>query len=564
MTSRDETLWARWSRLSEEIPAGEAIVHLKLEEPPRRYTWRELLVSAKSAASFLKEKGVRRGDVCALIFRHRAEVYPLYLGVCALGAIPSILAYPNARLHPAKFVQGLSGMSRRSGLDWLLTERSLESTIAPLISGPGSSIREMLFPLEWGERQVEPHFQAEAAMANDAGLLQHSSGTTGLQKAVVLSHRAILDHVERYAEAIGLNGSDRIVSWLPLYHDMGLIAAFHLPLAYGITTILLDPFEWVSAPYLLLEALWKERGSITWLPNFAYNLMADRVHDDEMEGVDLSAVRLYINCSEPIRSESHAKFLRRFERYGVRAEALSASYAMAEATFAVTQTRPGVAPRELVVSRDALARGTVVAACDGLTRVCVASGRPVRGCQCKLVDEFGQELGEGRVGEILIQSDSLFEGYRNDVERTRDCFANGWYKTGDYGFLWEGELFVTGRKKDLIIVAGKNLYPEDIEDAVGSVAGVVPGRVVAFGTEDETTGTELVCVVAETAVTGLEARKALQVAIIRAAMAIDVTVARVVLVPPRWLVKSSSGKLSRQANRERVLAGSEEVLTEIS
>jgi acyl-CoA synthetase (AMP-forming)/AMP-acid ligase II len=337
---------------------------------------------------------------------------------------------------------------------------------------------------------------------------------------------------------------------------MGLIAAFHLPLACGVPVVQLSPLEWVSAPVLLLQAISRERATTCWLPNFAYNLMADRTRDEDLDGVRLDGLRLLVNCSEPVRDESHERFARRFAPLGLRAEALGACYAMAETTFAVTQTPPGRRARTLVVDRAGLARGAVLPAADAADgRVCVSSGPAIAGCQVRIVDDAGRDLPPGKVGEIAIRSTSLFDGYRNYPEKTAEVLRDGWYHSGDLGFLHEGECFVIGRKKDLIIVAGNNVSPEDVEDAVGRVEGVLPGRVVAFGTEDERAGTEILCVVAETATAEGPALRALRTAILRAGMAIDVTISRVYLAPPRWLIKSSSGKPARAANRTRALDG---------
>ena len=555
--SAHETLWQRWTRHADERPSAEAIVHYRAEQAPVRLTWSELVAAAGTAANRLHTLGVRKGDVCALVLRHHAELYPAYLGVCALGAIPAILAYPNARLHPDKFVAGLSGMARRSGLDYLLTERELEPVIRPLVMGSGATVRGLLFPLEWNVlAEPAPLPAVPGARSHEPCLLQHSSGTTGLQKAVVLSHAAVLDHVDRYAEAIELSSSDKVVSWLPLYHDMGLIAAFHLALARSIPLVQLDPFEWVLAPGLLLQALHEERGTLSWLPNFAYNLLADRVRDDDIEGVRLEHTRLLVNCSEPVRHDSHSRFFERYRARGLAEGTLSACYAMAETTFAVTQTRPGERARVLMLDRAALKEGRAVLAGDEtLARACVSSGYPLRGCRVRVVGAEGEELGSGRTGELWIRSESMFDGYRNAPEETARSMVDGWYRSGDLGFEWEGEIYVTGRVKDIIIHAGKNLFPEDIEDAVSRVPGVIPGRVVAFGIDDASTGTEAVCVIAESELTDVRPRKTLELAILKAAMAIDVTLGRVVLAPPRWLVKSSSGKLSRKTNKERLLEG---------
>ena len=549
-----DVLWHRWIHNAERFPERDAIVHWCADGPSRRWQWRALLEDAQRAANYLKGQGVRTGDVCALIVRHNPQFYPLYMGVVAAGALPAVLAYPNARLHPDKFVEGLVGMSHRSGLDWILTEASLEPVVGRLATGANSTIKGVLLPLnsEWAEcttiEPIEPR-------GSDPCLLQHSSGTTGLQKAVALSHEAVLGHVDAYAEALHLSPNERVVSWLPLYHDMGMIAAFHMPLALGVTLVQLDPFQWITAPVLLLHAISEERGTITWLPNFAFNLLADRVHEEDLDGVRLDTMRLFVNCSEPVRSESHRRFLERYNHLGVRPEHLSASYAMAETTFAATQTMPGRAPITVVVDRDSLLNGCVAPAVGRLVRECVSSGQPIRGCELKVVDEAGVQLADGQVGEIAIRSQWMFTEYRNNGEDTKLALRQGWYFSGDYGFTLEGEWFVVGRKKDILVVAGKNLFPEDIEDAVNGVPGILPGRVVAFGVDSEQLGTQEVCIAAETELQGELERKALQLELQKAGMRIDITISHVHLVPPRWLIKSSAGKLSRNVNRQRILDG---------
>jgi fatty-acyl-CoA synthase len=548
-------LWERWLALAEKDPEAVAIVHWVAGEEPFRWRRGALIDAAAGYAAHLIERGVSRDDVCAIMIRHRRELYPLYLGVSLIGALPAVLAYPNPRLHPLKFRDGLMGMSRRSGLDWLLAERAIEPIARPLLDGGQSTMRDLLFPLEWELVARAGRVAPPAGLTpDDPCLLQHSSGTTGLQKPVTLSHSAVLEHVRRYGESIALSTNDRVVSWLPLYHDMGLIAAFHLPLAAGIPTVQLDPFEWVVAPIILLEAIHREGGTLCWLPNFAYHLLADRSPDEDMEGIRLDGMRLFVNCSEPVRAESHERFLARFERYGVGAGSLAACYAMAETTFAATQTAPGIAPRVWNASRDELSRGRFrVAAAGEVVRRCVSSGAPIGGCTIEAVDENRRPVGADRVGELRIRSVSMFDGYRNYPEKTAEVFEEGWYYSGDYGFVHGGECFVIGRKKDIIIVAGKNIYPEDVEDAVSRVSGIAPGRVVAFGVDDEALGTEQVCIVAETDRQDEPDLRKLRREVIEAAMRLDVTISRVYLVPSRWLIKSSSGKPSRSANRARAL-----------
>jgi fatty-acyl-CoA synthase len=563
MIGSARNIWDTWRRHLETRPDGEAIVHWVAEGDHHRWTWRELIAAAARFGARMRAEGVRAGDICALIIRHQRDFYPVYLGISLVGAVPSILAYPNPRLHPEKFRQGLEGMAGHSGLDWIFTERALEETIRPLVQKGTTTIRGLHFPLEWdggdsGEgRGPGGALRIERDVSPDAPcLLQHSSGTTGLQKAVVLSHRAVLEHLIRYGASIRANGGDRIVSWLPLYHDMGLIAAFHLALAWGIPLVQMDPFEWVQAPAMFLNAVSREKGTLAWLPNFAYNLMADRIHEEDLSDVRLDSLRMVINCSEPVRQDSHERFLRRFRPYGFRLEALAACYAMAETTFAATQTEPGRTARAVTVSRESLAAGRFEPVSTSLrkeTKRCVSSGGSIPGCELKIVDEEGNELPDGRVGEIAIRSVSLFDGYRNQPEKTAEVLSDGWYFSGDYGARHDGEFYILGRKKDIIIVAGRNIAPEDVEDAVNEVPGVIPGRLVAFGLDDPETGTEQVCVVAETGETTEAGMKRLRRAIVEAGIGIDVAISRAYLVPPRWLIKSSSGKLSRRANRQRVL-----------
>ena len=561
---KNMVVWDRWYENSIKFPNKDAIVHWIAGEEPHRWTFSSLIQMAEKFSFLLKEKGIKRGEVCALIIRHNPNFYPLYMAVSRLGAIPAVLAYPNPRLHPDKFRQGIEGMSQRSGLDWILTEKDIEPIIRPLVEKKGSTIKGIFFPLEWkmedemirieNEGFDNNKFFKKEIISTEPFLLQHSSGTTGLQKPVLLSHRAVLEHVENYAGIIQLTENDKIVSWLPLYHDMGLIAAFHLPLAFGITSVQIDPFEWVMIPSLIFEVITKENCTITWLPNFSYNMMADKIQDYDLENITLGSMRMFINCSEPVRDESHKKFYDRFKNYGLKINSLATCYAMAETTYAVTQTEPLTEPTILYVDRQELSKGKIkVIDNTGLSKPYVSSGKPIKGCEIKIVDENRNELSSDSIGEIAIKSVSMFDGYRNYPEKTSEVLKDGWYYSGDYGFKYQDEYYIIGRKKDIIIVAGNNIYPEDIEDAVSKVAGVIPGRVVAFGEEDIEIGSEQISIVAETNLQDNEEHKKLKMNIIKAGMDMDVTIRKIYLAPSRWLIKSSAGKPSRKANRERIL-----------
>ena len=551
-----DTIWQCWERNAAKNPQGDAIVHWIPGKEPFRWSFFNLLERAKMFSLMLKNLGIKQNDVCAIIIRHHSDFYPLYMGVSALGAIPAVLAYPNPRLHPDKFRQGIEGMSQRSGLDWILTEDALLNVLKPLVENQDSTIKGIHLPLEQDlslldTKEFTPPF---GISDSDPILLQHSSGTTGLQKPVLISHNALLEHAASYGEALVQTASDKVVSWLPLYHDMGLIASFHLPLLWGIPSIQISPFDWVLAPELLIEATSRERATLTWLPNFAYNLMADKIHEEDITGCRLDSLRMIINASEPVRKNSHERFLSRFGKYGVNAAALSTLYGMAETCMAITQTFAGSKLAEVKADRKELSKGRFMPTTDETkARICVSAGRLIRGCKVMIVDEDRQEVASGMLGEIAIKSVSLFDGYRNYPEKTAAVMHNGWYFSGDIGFENHGEYYIIGRKKDVIISAGKNVYPEDIEDIVGLVEGLLPGRLIAFGEDDEEMGTDLISIVAETAVTDREEVEKMKLDILKAGMSIDVTVSHIYLVPPRWLIKSSAGKPGRNTNKERIL-----------
>lgn len=557
--SADTTLGAVWRTHAERQPNALAVSHWADGAVTHRYTWRALFDEALQVASWLDSLGVRRGDVCALLLKPDAQFYPLYMGVVLAGAIPSVMAYPNERLHPQKFRDGLTGMAAHSGLDWMLTDSSLFERFADLIDEKAIRVA-LVSDAAWKNHAALDADRVDVS-PDDVCLLQHSSGTTGLQKGVALSHRAVLTHADRYGKAIAIAASDVVATWLPLYHDMGLIAAFHVPLAHGIPIVQLDAFAWVVRPGELLHAIAQERATLVWLPNFAFNLIADRVRDADVPADACASLRLITSCSEPVRHSSMERLRTKLSPKGLRENAIGASFAMAETTFAITQTPVGLVPVVEHVLRSEIANGHAIISDAGVqTRACVSSGQVIAGCAVQIVDEAGAPVADGAVGSIEVQSESLFSGYRHNEALTSRAFRNDWFVTGDIGYVRDGELFVIGRAKDLIIVAGKNVYPEDVEDAVGQVSGVTAGRVVAFEVDDEQRGTGQIGVVVETADEDIPRLRELRNLVARVGTDFDVPINHIFFAPPRWLIKSSSGKLSRKDNARRALAELEDLI----
>ena len=507
---------------------------------------------ARAYAAGLMRLGVGAGDLVIIAHTQNLESIYAFWGALLMGAIPSMFPTLTEKLDPQVYMRNMNELVARSGVRLIFTSDDFAPVMAQTADCPVVGSTELAgLAKETGHQQVSPHQPQPEAIA----FLQHSSGTTGLQKGVALSHRAVLNQLANYARAIDLRPDDVIVSWLPLYHDMGLIAGFMMPLVQGVPLILMSPFDWVRHPALLFRAIHQYRGTLTWLPNFAYNHLARRVRSRDMEGVRLDGMRMFINCSEPVRHDSHQLFLERFGDAGVREEMLAVSYAMAENTFAVTQTPPGQPPRLDVVNRRHLEerKQATPADDDNDARILVSCGPTIPNTRAKAVDEDGRDLPERRVGEIAIRSDCMLTGYykRPDL----NPFIDGWYLTGDMGYIADGEVYIVGRKKDLIINAGKNVYPQDIEAIINEVPGVHPGRAVVFGVPDEREGTELIAVVAEVDTDDADERKQIAKAIRQAvAQKSTVTVSYVKLVGPKWLIKTSSGKIARAANREKWLA----------
>lgn len=528
-------------------------------QPDFTITYRELIERANDYAAAYARAGVQPGDVVILILQHGKDLVYSFWGAVLHGSIPSMMPFLTEKLSPERYRADLSTLFTHSRPAGIVTYPEFETDVRTMVQESGHTVREV-FITDRIERQSGVDFASLSGMKrdeHDTVLLQHSSGSTGLQKGVALSHRAVFNQLDAYGEALRLSREDVIVSWLPLYHDMGLIACFLLPILRGVHVVQMSPFDWVRAPYRLLQAISKYRGTLTWLPNFSYNFCAQKIRDRDLEGVDLSSWRASINCSEPVRFSSHVMFYERFKSYGLRMEALQASYGMAENTFAATQTNLDSTPYVEDVDRESYITEKIARpAFDGRPAMqMMSSGTPISNTMIRIVDEKGHDVPERHVGEIVLKSNCMLNEYYNRPDITKKAFLpGGWYMSGDYGYMFNGEVFVAGRKKDLIIVGGKNVYPQDLEALACEVPGVHPGRTVAFGLFDEEQGTEEVVIIAEVdsedeseyeRVAG-EIRK-------RVTKNSAIALRHVRVVGPKWILKTSSGKVARTANKEKFI-----------
>ncbi len=520
-------------------------------------TYDQLLRAAGAFAHTLDREEIRPGEVVVLILQHSEELLYAFWGSILHGAIPSIMPFLTEKLSPERYRADLASLISVTRPAAIVTYPEFAADVRSALK-EGDSVRAVILT---NQLEVETGLDFDAVRGFERGpeeivLLQHSSGTTGLQKGVALSHRAVFNQLNAYSGSLDLRDDDVVVSWLPLYHDMGLIAGFMMPILSGIHLVLMSPFDWVRAPYRLMQSVSKYRGTLVWLPNFAYNFCAQKIRDRHVEGVDLSTLRAVINCSEPVRWESHRAFFEHFQKYGLKWNALQTSYAMAENVFGVTQSRFDGEPLVVQIDREAFMSERVAKMpFDGRPSMkMMSSGKPLENVKIRILDEHGHDLPDCAIGEVALQSNCMLTGYYNRPDITQTAFRHGWYLTGDYGFIKDGELFVSGRKKDMIIVGGKNVYPQDLEALSYEVRGVHAGRSVAFGIFDEEQGTEEAVIIAEAdSEDAVEQQKIADA--IRAHVTKNSAIAlrHVKVVGPKWILKTSSGKTARSANKEKFL-----------
>jgi acyl-CoA synthetase (AMP-forming)/AMP-acid ligase II len=527
-----------------QVTPGKTALVVQAEGSVRQFSYAELWEESGRWGRRWASSEAEPGEVVFIVLRHGWEAYAAFLGAMRARLLPSFLPFPtpkqDAQLYWASHRQLFDRV--RAGL--LLT---YEENVAALDEANGKG---PVFSIDRFLQQAEGDLPLGDPAPDVPAFLQHSSGTTGLKKGVVITWRQLELQVHSYAAAIGFGPEDKVASWLPLYHDMGLITGFLAPLGLGATVISLDPFEWVARPAMLFEAVEAHAASLCWLPNFAFAHLVRTA--EEGRAFDLSSIRAFIDCSEPCKAETLERFLDCFGSCGVRRGQLQTCYAMAETVFAVTQTPIGQAPKVLEIDAERFeAAQEVVEASEGRgrTRRLMSCGEPIAGIDVRI------RAVDGRAGEIEVQGDFVFDGYYANPEATAEAFVGGWYRTGDIGFLKEGELYVCGRRKEMLIVHGRNYYASDIEDALTSTPGVKPGRAVVFAVFDEVTGSEEAIAMVETDEAGQQIA-ALKRAVKKAVYdRLELTLRGVEILAPGRLVKTTSGKISREENRRRYLEG---------
>lgn len=508
----------------------------------------ELESRARTFARGLAARGVGPGDRVAIVLPTSPEFVYSFYGTLMCGAT-AVPLYPPAGAHQlAAFSENLARVGEEAHARTVISLPALDEYMAAGL--------ELVPPHELAQA-TEDDASLPAVAPDDLALIQFSSGSTGAPRGVALTHHNVVANIRGYQSAIAIHPPDVCVSWLPLYHDMGLIGVLIGTVVTQIPLALASPLDFLARPRLWLELLSKYRASIAVSPQFAFNVCLAKIAEDDLEGLDLSAVRVMLNGAEPTDLDVIRRFEQRFARAGLRSGVVTPCYGLAEHALAVSMGEPGRDVVHRYVSRES---NEVLPALPGREEpgaLEVASdGRPIPGTEVAILDATGEPLPGETIGEIAVRSECVCKGYV-----TRDGLAaavddSGWLRTGDLGFVADGELFAVDRLKDTIVVAGRNVYSHDIERAVTGVRGIRPGRAVVFGVRDPELGTESLVVAAESLPDQREEllRRA---AAVRAVVvqSFGLTPRDVVLLPKGRVPLTSSGKVRRHRVRQDYEAG---------
>ena len=519
-------------------------------------TYAELANAARAVAAGLLARDIAPGDRIGMMLPTGTDFFVAFFGILYAGAIPVPIYPPMQLTQIEEYARRQAGILRNAGARMLVT--------VPEGLRLGSLLRSLVTTTEAVEsvaslsRSLEKPALARIQDASATALIQYTSGSTGDPKGVVLSHANLLANIRAIGRAINASSADVMVSWLPLYHDMGLIGAWLGSLYFGAPLYIMSPLTFLARPQSWLWAIHRFRGTISAAPNFAFELCLDKIDDGALTGLDLSSLRLVANGAEPVSIPTLRRFIERFRAYGFRPEAMAPVYGLAENAVAVALPSPGRPPIIDRISRRALTRRGIAepAGNEADAMEVVSCGPPIPDHEVRIVDDFGRELGERQEGRLEFRGPSATPGYFRNEAKTRELFHDGWLDSGDRAFMTDGRVFITGRVKDIVIRAGQHIYPHEIEDAVGHIPGIRKGAVAMFGIPDPGTGTERVIVVAETDASDPSAREALRARTREVTVnAVGAAPDDVVLVQPGTVPKTQSGKIRRTAARDLYLAG---------
>jgi fatty-acyl-CoA synthase len=530
--------------------SGERLfLHDATQSTPALFTYALSCAAMQRIARGLAQQGVSSGDTVAILAPNGAFLLHALLGIQRCGAVSLVLYPPGITKASRGYMEQLLAQlsTCRARVVIIADELAEEALHGVLRSGPeGRLVVSESF-------LAQEHAGALPPLPTDANAIAHlqlTSGSTGRQRGVVLRAGQLVDNAFCIAEGMLQSEKDRMVSWLPLAHDMGLIGGVLMPLVRSYPVYLMRPNQFFLRPARWLRAISEFAGTITFAPNFAYQRCVNAIHDHELAGMDLSSLRVAVTAAEPVLRPTVEAFEKRFARVGLKRGVVRPAYGLAENTVGATTSVVGEPARFEALCAASLAEGQAAPQRPGgpvVHAACV--GRAFPGVELSLVDEHGRALPERRVGEVMLRGRMVAAGYLADAAATSRAFPEQQtLLTGDFGYLAGGELYITGRKKDVIIHAGKNYFPQDLECLVDQVTGVE--RSAAFGSLSSKSGTEEVIVWVGTKARDPAEQDRIVQACQRAVLdTLGLAIHRVVLVRPSAIPRTTSGKLQRSECR---------------
>ena len=546
-------------RAQTERDPARVHVHLLDQDHGHDISHGQLYASASQIAAGLAESGLRRGETVAIMLPTCQDFFSSFLGVMLAGGI-AVPVYPPARANQLEtYIQRQTRILKNAQVRFLISFDRVR-TVASVLDGQLPSLQESVSADVLADRGR--HLPAPDVEPAETCFIQYTSGSTGDPKGVTLTHANVLANIRGIGFAVEVRPTDCVVSWLPLYHDMGLIGSWLFSLYYGLPITVLSPIDFLVRPERWLWALSDSKGSLCPAPNFAFELCVRKVTDQAMDGVDLAPWRVAINAGEPVLPATLRRFTERFRPWGFDERSFMPFYGLAESSVALTYPPFWRGPVVDTVDRityETHGRATPLPASAEESKLeFVANGKPLPGHEIKIVNEDGAIMPDRMRGRILFRGPSRTAGYFRNPDATAAVLdPDGWIDSGDLGYVIDDELYVTGRLKDCIIKGGRNIIPQDVEMASWEVEGVRKGCVAAFGCKDSGSGTEKLVVVAETRVNDAAARDGIRTSVTEAvARKVGIPPDDVVLVAVGTVPKTSSGKIQRSAIRNTYESGS--------
>ncbi|MDG2048517.1 MAG: AMP-binding protein [Halioglobus sp.] len=536
-------------------PKANALTLIGPAEEELSLNFESLVKNARQRAIGLKKLHVDKGELVLLLSDDLAELVPLFLGTIMIGALPSILPLPVTGTNKGVY-KHLRERIRSTNAKLFATSEKMREILATFGQLESTQVIAIA-DIADSDINTDTALNIEADLT-DTAFVQFSSGTTGSAKGLMVSHYALANQVRRYAQAIELKTSDKVVSWSPLYHDQGLVSNLLMPLSQGVHTVLMAPSTWQRNPVVFFEAIDRYQCTISRWPNFAFLYTVKRVKEYQMRGISLKSLRLIASSGEPITPDAWPLFKQCFEAFGLRDGVMNGSFGMAENCLCVS-----VSPLNEPLKQESLSLSTlntksiaeVVPEGSEGSQIFVSSGKAISGTEICILNEQGKPCIDRVIGEIAIKGDCMIDQYYPGVPIPENNYSNGFYLTGDMGYLAEDWLTVTGRKKDVVIVGGNSIHPEQVERVAGPISQIRAGRIIAFGLQDKQLGTEKLIAVCELhnddEPTRQQVRQQLQESV---QQDLSTWLSRVFFREKGWIEKTTSGKLSRFRSKEKLLA----------